>query len=116
MPALRAAIDHRDLPEQVGKIEESGIEHVHRIDATPIGVNIRSTRAGATVPRPTPSCATVIVIEHDLDMIANPDWVIDIGPGGGESGGRVVATGTPGHVARSDDSTTGAYLRPYLGS
>ncbi len=60
--------------------------------------------------------ATVVVIEHDLDMIANADWVIDIGPGGGESGGRVVATGTPGQVARSDDSSTGAYLRRYLES
>ena len=282
VPALRAEIEHRDLPEHVVAIEESGIEHVHRIDATPIGVNIRSTvatysgvldplrrafaqtpdalargwkmgdfsyntgalrcprcggtgrveldvqflpdmdidcpdcegsryspeaetilREGVSLPallgatvveaialvgdipavrrtlqtladlglgyltlgEDTPALsggeaqrlklagqlsrrqshsvfvfdepsvglhpldvrtlvhvldrllengATVIVIEHDLDMIANADWVIDIGPGGGESGGRVVATGTPSHVARSDDSATGAYLRRYL--
>nr|WP_141564725.1 excinuclease ABC subunit UvrA [Dietzia alimentaria] len=284
VPALRAAIDHRDLPEHVSAIEAFDIEHVHRIDATPIGVNIRSTvatysgvldplreafahtpdaqarglktgdfsyntgalrcprckgtgrveldvqflpdmdidcpecegrrygpeadtilRDGVSLPallsstvvealelvgdipavrrtlrtlidlglgyltlgEDTPALsggeaqrlklagqvgrtqrrsvfvfdepsvglhpldvrtlvhvldrllehgATVVVIEHDLDMIANADWVIDIGPGGGESGGRIVATGTPGQVARADGSTTGAYLREYLQS
>ncbi|MDO5737486.1 MAG: ATP-binding cassette domain-containing protein, partial [Propionibacteriaceae bacterium] len=284
VPALRAVIEHRELPEHVDRIEESGIRHVHRIDATPIGVNIRSTVAtysgvldplrsafaetadaqarglkmgdfsyntgalrcsrcrgtgrveldvqflpdmdidcpdcegrrygpeadtilrdgvslpalmGATVVEAmdlvgdipavcrtlqilvdlglgyltlgedTPALsggeaqrlklagqmgrtqshavfvfdepsvglhpldvrtlvhvldrllehgATVVVIEHDLDMVANADWVIDIGPGGGESGGRVVATGTPEQVVRSDDSMTGAYLRRHLGS
>lgn len=284
VPALRAAINHRDLPEHVDRIEGSGIEHVHHIDATPIGVNIRSTVAtysgvldplrgafaqtadaearglemgdfsyntgalrcprckgtgrveldvqflpdmdidcpdcegrrygpeadtilrdgvslpalmGATVVEAidlvgdipavrrtlqtlvdlglgyltlgedTPALsggeaqrlklagqvgrtqrhsvfvfdepsvglhpfdvrilvqvldqlldygATVVVIEHDLDMIANADWVIDVGPGGGESGGRVVATGTPEQVVLSPDSTTGPYLRRHLAS
>ena len=282
VPALRAAIEGRDLPGHVEEIEESGVKHVHRIDATPIGVNIRSTvatysgvldplrrafagtpdakergltvgdfsyntgalrcprckgtgrveldvqflpdieidcpecqgrrygpeadtilRDGVSLPKvlcatvaeavdlvgdipavrrtlqtlidlglgyltlgeDTPALsggeaqrlklagqvertqkhsvfvfdepsvglhpldvrtlihvldrllehgATVVVIEHDLDMIANADWVIDFGPGGGESGGRVVATGTPEQVAHSDDSATGAYLRRHL--
>lgn len=282
VPALRAAIEERDLPGHVERIDESGIQHVHRIDATPIGVNIRSTvatysgvldplrgafaatpeaqargltrgdfsyntgslrcprcsgtgrveldvqflpdididcpdcdgsryapeadtilRDGVSLPalmsatvveaidlvgdipavrrtlstlndlglgyltlgEDTPALsggeaqrlklagqvdrtqrhsvfvfdepsvglhpldvrtllhvldrlvehgATVVVIEHDLDMIANADWVIDIGPGGGESGGRVIATGTPEQVTRSNDSATGAYLRRYL--
>ena len=54
--------------------------------------------------------ATVVVIEHDLDVIANADYVIDLGPGGGASGGRVVAAGRPEQVAANPDSVTGRYL------
>ena len=54
--------------------------------------------------------ATVVVIEHDLDMIANADYLIDMGPGGGEQGGRIVATGTPAQVAACPMSITGRYL------
>lgn len=55
--------------------------------------------------------ATVVVIEHDLDFIANADYVIDMGPGGGEQGGCIVACGTPGEVAANPASVTGRYLR-----
>ena len=58
--------------------------------------------------------ATVVVIEHDLDMIANADYVIDLGPGGGEAGGRVVATGTPEEVAACPESVTGRYIAEEL--
>ena len=58
--------------------------------------------------------ATVIVIEHDLDMIANADYIIDMGPGGGAQGGRIVAAGTPGDIAAAPQSATGRYLRPLL--
>ena len=54
--------------------------------------------------------ATVVVIEHDLDVIRNADYVIDMGPGGGESGGRIVAVGTPQEIAANPDSITGRYL------
>jgi len=54
--------------------------------------------------------ATVIVIEHDLDVICNADYIIDMGPGGGDEGGRVVAQGTPEQVAGNADSVTGRYL------
>ena len=54
--------------------------------------------------------ATVVVIEHDLDVIANADWVIDLGPGGGNAGGRIVCAGTPEEVAACDSSVTGRYL------
>lgn len=54
--------------------------------------------------------ATVLVIEHDLDMIANADYVVDLGPGGGEEGGRVVTAGTPAEVAACPESVTGRYL------
>ncbi|MBM7366320.1 excinuclease ABC subunit A [Gordonia hydrophobica] len=58
--------------------------------------------------------ATVVVIEHDLDVIANADHLIDLGPGGGLDGGRIIATGTPGEVAGSADSITGRYLDKHL--
>ena len=58
---------------------------------------------------------TVIVIEHNLEVIKTADWIVDLGPGGGDKGGRVVAEGTPEAVARVPDSYTGQYLAPYLG-
>jgi excinuclease ABC subunit A len=57
---------------------------------------------------------TVVLVEHDLDAIASADWVIDLGPGGGDAGGQVVATGTPPDVARSHASVTAPYLRRRL--
>ena len=56
------------------------------------------------------SGATVIVIEHDLDFIRNADWVIDMGPGGGADGGRVIAEGTPEEIKENESSVTGKYL------
>ena len=55
--------------------------------------------------------ATVIVIEHDLDVIRNADYIIDMGPGGGEEGGRIVAAGTPKEIAAAEASATGRFLR-----
>ncbi|WP_404386318.1 excinuclease ABC subunit UvrA [Knoellia locipacati] len=57
---------------------------------------------------------TVVLVEHDLDTIVGADWVLDLGPGGGDHGGRVVATGTPRDVARSKDSVTAPYLAARL--
>lgn len=54
--------------------------------------------------------ATVIVIEHDLDVMRSADYIIDMGPGGGEAGGRVVAAGTPKEIAQNGQSITGRYL------
>jgi excinuclease ABC subunit A len=58
---------------------------------------------------------TVIVIEHNLDVIKSSDWVIDLGPEGGAGGGQVIATGTPEQVARADGSHTGQFLAEVLG-
>lgn len=57
---------------------------------------------------------TVLIIEHNLDVIKTADWLIDLGPNGGDGGGRVVTTGTPEQVAQCQDSWTGKYLKPIL--
>jgi excinuclease ABC subunit A len=57
---------------------------------------------------------TVVVIEHNLDVIKTADWIIDLGPEGGDGGGRIIATGTPEDVAGNENSFTGEYLRPLL--
>jgi excinuclease ABC subunit A len=57
---------------------------------------------------------TVLVIEHNLDVIKCSDWVVDLGPEGGERGGRLVAEGTPEQVARNNESHTGRFLAPLL--
>lgn len=59
---------------------------------------------------------TVVVIEHNLDVIKTADWIIDIGPEGGDGGGEIVATGTPEKVADEPRSHTGHYLKPMLQS
>ena len=58
---------------------------------------------------------TVVVIEHNLDVIKSADWVIDLGPEGGDAGGDLVASGTPEQVAKVPASHTGRYLRRVLG-
>lgn len=57
---------------------------------------------------------SVIVVEHDMSVVAASDWVIDVGPGAGDAGGRIVAAGTPAEVARCRESRTSGYLRRYL--
>jgi excinuclease ABC subunit A len=56
----------------------------------------------------------VLIIEHNLDVIKTADWVIDLGPEGGDGGGRIVAEGTPEQIADHKDSHTGRYLKPLL--
>ena len=57
---------------------------------------------------------TVIIIEHNLDVIKNAAWLIHLGPEGGDRGGQIVATGTPEEVAKVKESYTGQYLKPVL--
>jgi excinuclease ABC subunit A len=57
---------------------------------------------------------TVLVVEHHLDVIKCADWVIDLGPGGGESGGHIVAQGPPETIGKCPESITGKYLKPLL--
>ena len=57
---------------------------------------------------------TIVVIEHNLDVIKTADWIVDLGPEGGSGGGMVVAQGSPEAVARVDDSHTGRFLKTLL--
>src|SRR5512146_1294796 len=57
---------------------------------------------------------TIVIIEHNLDVIKSADWVIDLGPEGGEGGGEIIAAGTPEQIARNPRSHTGSYLRPLV--
>ena len=57
---------------------------------------------------------TVVVIEHNLDVVKNSDWIIDLGPEGGNKGGRVVAEGTPESITKVKDSLTGLHLKDVL--
>ncbi len=56
---------------------------------------------------------TVIIIEHNLDVIRNADWILDLGPEGGEGGGQIIAEGTPATIAAAEGSFTGEFLRRY---
>ena len=57
---------------------------------------------------------TVLVIEHNLDLIAAADWVIDLGPEGGQGGGQIIAQGTPAEIAKAEDSHTGRFLKRFF--
>ncbi|MEL6215395.1 MAG: hypothetical protein AAFQ99_06950, partial [Pseudomonadota bacterium] len=57
---------------------------------------------------------TIIVIEHNLDVVKTADWIIDLGPDGGDGGGQIVASGTPESVAADPNSVTGRFLRDLL--
>jgi excinuclease ABC subunit A len=57
---------------------------------------------------------TIVVIEHNLDVVKTADWVIDMGPEGGDGGGQIIATGTPEDIARSTVSHTGRFLKSML--
>ena len=57
---------------------------------------------------------TVIVIEHNLDIIAQADYIIDLGPEGGDFGGEIIASGTPEEVIKNNKSYTGEYLKKYI--
>ncbi len=68
----------------------------------------------AALQRLVDSGNTVLVIEHNMDVVKTADWVIDLGPDGGDAGGRVVATGSPREIARNNQSHTGRFLKAYL--
>ena len=109
-PALSGGEAQRlKLASEMGRAQSDA---VFVFDEPTIGLHPLDVRVLLGVfDRLVASGATVVVIEHDLDVIANADWVIDMGPGGGESGGRIVAAGTPEQIAAEANSVTGRYLR-----
>jgi excinuclease ABC subunit A len=88
---------------------------VYILDEPTTGLHLKDIqKLLEVVNRLTDTGNTVIVIEHNLDVIKTSDWIIDLGPEGGAEGGRVIAEGTPEQVAKNKASVTGAYLKPYL--
>ena len=101
------------LAEELGK-KDSG-ETLYLLDEPTTGLHPEDERKLIEVlHRLADAGNTVVVIEHELDLVKNADHVIDLGPEGGEGGGDVVTTGTPEDVAQVDDSHTGRYLRDLL--
>ena len=108
-PALSGGEAQRlKLASEMGREQEDA---VFVFDEPTIGLHPLDVRTLLEVFERLVECgATVVVIEHDLDVIANADYVVDLGPGGGALGGRIVAVGTPDEVAANPDSVTGRYL------
>ncbi|MFC5222107.1 excinuclease ABC subunit UvrA [Bifidobacterium leontopitheci] len=109
-PALSGGEAQRlKLASEMGRAQSDA---VFVFDEPTIGLHPLDVRVLLGVfDRLVSSGATVVVIEHDLDIIANADWIIDMGPGGGVNGGRIIAAGTPEDIAANPDSITGRYLR-----
>ena len=108
-PALSGGEAQRlKLASEMGKAQDGAL---FVFDEPTIGLHPRDVRTLLNVfQHLIEQGATVVVIEHDLDFIRNADYVIDLGPGGGQAGGRVVACGTPEQIAANPDSVTGRYL------
>ena len=108
-PALSGGEAQRlKLASEMGKAQDGAL---FVFDEPTIGLHPRDVRTLLSVfQHLVEQGATVVVIEHDLDFIRNADYVVDMGPGGGQAGGRVVACGTPEQIAANPDSVTGRYL------
>ena len=97
------------ISSTAGKLSQGFCSHTYR-RARNLNTEISRELSRKIIAFALQHGATVIVIEHDLDLIANVDYVIDLGPGGGEHGGAIIAIGTPSEVARNPASVTGPYL------
>ena len=108
-PALSGGEAQRlKLASEMGKAQDGAL---FVFDEPTIGLHPRDVRTLLNVfQHLVEQGATVVVIEHDLDFIRNADYVVDMGPGGGQAGGRVVAHGTPAQIAQNPASLTGSYL------
>lgn len=96
------------LASEMGKVQS---DSVFVFDEPTIGLHPQNVRTLLLVFQTLiDHGATVVVIEHDLDVVDNADYIIDMGPGGGKEGGRVVACGTPDEIRHTDESITGRYI------
>src|SRR6056297_600448 len=101
------------LAEELGK-KQTG-DTLYLLDEPTTGLHKEDERKLIEVlQRLVDNGNSVVVVEHELDLVKNADHIVDLGPEGGEGGGQIVASGTPEDVARTDDSHTGQYLRDYL--
>ncbi len=87
---------------------------LHPADIDDLAAILRRLVLGAAAGRTGSGRSTVLLAEHDMRVVASADWVLDLGPGGGDAGGRVVAAGTPADVAANPESVTGRYLAAYV--
>jgi excinuclease ABC subunit A len=105
----------RELSSARGAGRRPGGRNLYILDEPTTGLHLDDVRTLCRVlDRLVDAGHTVVVIEHHLDLIKRADWVVDLGPGAGEEGGRVVAQGTPEDVAREPTSRTGRYLQELL--
>ena len=89
---------------------------IYILDEPTTGLHFEDIRKLLTVlSRLVDQGNTVLVIEHNLDVIKTADWIIDLGPEGGDAGGMVIVEGSPEVVAKTRDSYTGQFLAPLLG-
>jgi excinuclease ABC subunit A len=101
------------LSRELGKVQTGRTLYV--LDEPTTGLHMDDiVKLLAVLQRLVEAGNTVVVIEHNLDVIKCADWVIDLGPEGGAGGGKVVAAGTPEQIAKIDTSFTGVHLRPLL--
>ncbi|MCB1632296.1 MAG: excinuclease ABC subunit UvrA, partial [Pseudomonadales bacterium] len=105
-----------ELARMRGEGERRGTTHaLYLLDEPTVGLHMADVeKLVGVLHRLVDAGNTVLVIEHNLDLLAEADWVIDLGPEGGAGGGRIVAAGTPERVSRSRRSHTGRALAPFL--
>jgi excinuclease ABC subunit A len=104
------------LKEQPDLFERRSKRKLFLLEEPTIGLHMADVRRLIDVlHRLITAGHSVIVIEHNLDLIAEADWIVDLGLEGGEGGGKVIAVGTPEQVARNKRSHTGRFLRGVLG-
>ena len=96
-------------------IEMSGDTEVYVLDEPTTGLHMQDVdNLIGLLDRLVEAGRTVIVIEHNLDVVARADWVIDLGPGAGHDGGRVIFEGTPAQLVEAQDSLTGQFLKRHI--
>ena len=109
----RSATTAERLSQRKAGLNTTAPTALYILDEPTVGLHMADvSQLIAVVKRLVDTGATVLVIEHNQDLIAASDWVIDLGPEGGEGGGAIVATGTPAEIAEAPGSHTGRFLKP----
>jgi excinuclease ABC subunit A len=103
------------LVAELARVRPGTAETLYVLDEPTVGLHMADVeKLIAVLHRLVDTGNTVIVIEHNLDVIAEADWIVDLGPEGGDGGGRIVAQGPPRRIAKAARSHTGMYLEKFL--